>query len=86
MPEDLIITTQQAGPLMPRRPGDELLTTAEVGEILRRPEGTIRQWRHRNYGPRGFRVGGSVLYRRSAVDAWVRECEGAEQTPGGPAA
>jgi hypothetical protein len=74
---------QQAEAPMP--PEDGLLTTAEVGEILRRPEGTIRQWRHRNYGPRGFRVGGSVLYRRSAVDAWIRQCEAADQ-PGDSAA
>jgi predicted DNA-binding transcriptional regulator AlpA len=57
---------------------DELLTTAEVGEILRKPVGTIRQWRHRGYGPQGFRLGGSVVYRRSAVETWVRECEAAE--------
>jgi predicted DNA-binding transcriptional regulator AlpA len=54
---------------------DELLTTNEVGKILRKPVGTIRQWRHRGYGPKGFRLGGSVVYRRSAVEAWIRDCE-----------
>lgn len=57
---------------------DELLTTAEVAAILRRPVGTIRQWRHRSYGPKGFRLGGNVVYRRSVIDAWIRECEDAE--------
>jgi hypothetical protein len=81
---DLLITARkQAEASM--LPDDELLTTAEVGGILRRPQGTIRQWRHRNYGPRGFRIGGSVLYRRSAVDAWIRRCEAADQ-PGESAA
>lgn len=70
---DLLITAHQAETSRPAE--DELLTTAEVGQLLRRPEGTIRQWRHRNYGPRGFRIGGSVLYRRGAVDAFIRECE-----------
>jgi predicted DNA-binding transcriptional regulator AlpA len=59
-----------------------LLTTAEVSEILRKPVGTLRQWRHRSYGPKGFRLGGTVVYRRSAVDAWVRECEAAESSAG----
>lgn len=57
---------------------ESLLTTAEVSEILRKPVGTLRQWRHRNYGPQGFRLGGTVVYRRGAVDEWVRECEAAE--------
>lgn len=57
---------------------DELLTTSEVSAILRKPVGTIRQWRHRSYGPKGFRLGGSVVYRRSVVDAWVRDCEASE--------
>jgi predicted DNA-binding transcriptional regulator AlpA len=64
----------------PGRPvgDDELLTTAEVGQMLRKPVGTLRQWRHRSFGPKGFRLGGTVVYRRSAVDAWIRECETAE--------
>jgi hypothetical protein len=59
-----------------------LLTTAEVSEMLRRPVGTLRQWRHRSYGPKGFRLGGAVVYRRSAVIDWVRECEAAEARAG----
>ena len=58
----------------------ELLTTEEVAALLRRPAGTIRQWRHRGYGPKGFRLGGAVVYRRSAVEAWVRDCEEAQTT------
>lgn len=61
---------------------DELLTTAEVGQILRKPVGTLRQWRHRSFGPKGFRLGGTVVYRRSAVDAWIRDCEAAETRAG----
>lgn len=57
---------------------DPLMTTAEVGLAYRRPEGTIRQWRHKGYGPRGFRVGGLVMYRSSEVARWLREQESAE--------
>jgi predicted DNA-binding transcriptional regulator AlpA len=55
----------------------DLLTSREVAELLRRPEGTLRQWRHRNFGPEGFRMGGVVVYRRSAVEAFIAECEAA---------
>ena len=54
---------------------DDLMTTAEVAEFLRRPEGTIRQWRHRGVGPRGFRQLGLVMYRRSEVRRFLAECE-----------
>lgn len=58
---------------------DALLTTAEVAALVRRPVGTIRQWRHNGRGPKGFRLAGSVVYRRSAVEAWIRQCEREER-------
>ncbi|WP_240796168.1 helix-turn-helix domain-containing protein [Streptomyces sp. RFCAC02] len=38
---------------------------------------TLYVWRHRRQGPPSFRMGprGRVMYRRSALDAWVREQE-----------
>lgn len=62
---------------------DILWTTGEVAEYLRRPEGTIRQWRHRSYGPPGFRVGGVVMYWRSGVLRWLAEQERAERERNG---
>lgn len=53
----------------------DFMTTAELAAWLRVPVGTIRQWRHRGYGPKGFRIGGSVLYRRSVAAAWVAKQE-----------
>ena len=56
----------------------DLLTTREVGVRLRaRPE-TVRQWRTRGYGPPGFKIGGTVLYRRAAVEEWIKCQELAE--------
>jgi len=49
----------------------ELLTIAEAAELLRAPVATLRYWRHRNIGPRGFRLGRRVLYRRDDVTAWI---------------
>lgn len=59
----------------------ELMSLPEVAAYLRRAEGTLRQWRHRGFGPRGFRVGGSVMYRRAEVEQWLVE----QQRMGGAA-
>lgn len=58
---------------------DDLMVTNEVADMIRKPAGTLRQWRHRGYGPQGFRLGGTVVYRRSEVLRWVREQEEAER-------
>lgn len=54
---------------------DELWTTAETAAFLRRPPGTLGQWRHRGQGPKSFRLVGQVVYRRSEVLRWVAEQE-----------
>lgn len=56
----------------------EFLTTEDLAGKLRKPVGTIRNWRMRGYGPRGFKVGNTVLYRREVVDEWIAEQEQAE--------
>ncbi|SNR59661.1 helix-turn-helix transcriptional regulator [Blastococcus mobilis] len=48
----------------------DLLTIAEAAE-LRTPVATLRYWRHRNTGPRSFRLGRRVLYRRGDLQAWI---------------
>jgi len=52
---------------------DDNLTGAEVAEMARAPVSTVRYWRHIGYGPKGFRVGKRVLYRRSDVEAWLEQ-------------
>ncbi|CAN5643124.1 hypothetical protein BH10ACT8_BH10ACT8_25580 [soil metagenome] len=54
---------------------NDLLTTAEVAEITRAPASTVRYWRHLGVGPRSFRVGRRVVYRRCEVTAWLLEQE-----------
>ncbi|WP_018639518.1 helix-turn-helix transcriptional regulator [Parafrankia elaeagni] len=61
-----------------REQRQEFLTTEDLAAKLHRPIGTIRNWRLRSYGPRGFRVGNAVLYRREVVDAWIAGQEQAE--------
>jgi excisionase family DNA binding protein len=37
------------------------------------PVDTLYGWRHRGLGPRGYRVGRHVRYRRSSVEAWLSQ-------------
>jgi excisionase family DNA binding protein len=52
-------------------PVSELLTIAEAAELLRAPVATLRYWRHLGTGPRSFRLGRRVLYRRDDLHAWI---------------
>ena len=52
---------------------DHLLGPQEVADYLGVPIRTVYAWRHRGTGPRGFRVGRHVRYRREDVDAWLEE-------------
>ena len=54
---------------------DDLLTTAEVVAITRAPASSVRYWRHVGMGPRSFRLGKRVVYRRRDVLAWITQCE-----------
>lgn len=56
---------------------DPLLTIGEVAAQLRTTVQNLYQPRHRNLGPRSFRRGARVMYRQSAVDAYVAAEEAA---------
>ena len=49
----------------------ELLTITEAAELLRAPVATLPYWRHCNTGPRSFRLGRRVLYRRDDLHVWI---------------
>jgi excisionase family DNA binding protein len=49
----------------------DLLTIGEAAELLRAPVATLRYWRHRGTGPRSFRLGRRVLYRRDDLRAYI---------------
>jgi len=49
-----------------------LLNSAEVSEVIRVPEATLRYWRHIGIGPRSFKMGPRrVLYLADDVMTWV---------------
>lgn len=52
---------------------DELLSIAEVAEIVRTPVATLRYWRYIGTGPHSFKVGRAVRYWRAEVDDWLKE-------------
>lgn len=50
---------------------DQLMTVQELAKYLGVPVGTLYQWRYRNEGPPGFRVGRHVRYRWRDVQDWI---------------
>ena len=49
----------------------ELLTITEAAAITRAPLATLRYWRHLGTGPRSFRLGRRVVYRRTDLETWI---------------
>ncbi|WP_432146798.1 helix-turn-helix domain-containing protein [Streptomyces sp. bgisy084] len=56
------------------------LNVTDTAEYLGLSPHTLYVWRHRRQGPPSFRMGlrGRVMYRREALDAWIREQEQAD--------
>jgi len=57
------------------RDDDDLLLLEEVAALTRQSVSTLRWLRHKGVGPCGFRLGRRLVFRRAAVEAWVRERE-----------
>lgn len=56
------------------QPQGELLTIDEVSAMTRVSPGTLRYCRHTGSGgPRSFKIGRRVLYRRRDIDNWLRD-------------
>lgn len=55
------------------RPADEVMTLREVCDYLKVSPNTAYSWRSAGTGPRGFRVGNRVRYRRADVEQWISE-------------
>jgi excisionase family DNA binding protein len=50
----------------------ELLLIEEVAELTRLPLSTLRFYRHVGKGgPKSFKLGNRVAYKRSDVEAWI---------------
>ncbi|MGQ4484374.1 helix-turn-helix transcriptional regulator [Streptomyces sp. SAS_281] len=60
------------------RPG--FLNVRDAAAYLGISPHTLYVWRHRRQGPPSFRMGprGRVMYRRTALDAWIHQQERAD--------
>ncbi len=48
-----------------------LLTTDELAEYLGVPRATIYRWRYDGTGPKAYRIGRHLRYRRADVEAFI---------------
>jgi excisionase family DNA binding protein len=62
---------------------ERLMTIADLSTMLGVPVDTLYGWRHRGEGPRGYRIGRHVRFRRSSVEAWLEEQADRRQSPRG---
>lgn len=62
----------------------DLLTNADLRRMFPVKASTLASWRHRGIGPKSFRLGGTVVYHRADVVAWIAEQE-ADTAKGGAA-
>jgi hypothetical protein len=53
----------------------------ETADLLRRPVGTLRQWRVRRFGPPARLIGGRLLYKRADVVDWIESQPTDPQSP-----
>ena len=54
-------------------PVDRLMTTDEAASFLAVKADTLAIWRHRGTGPKYHKVGASVRYRKSDLEAFLEE-------------
>jgi excisionase family DNA binding protein len=52
---------------------DQLLTPAEVAQLLKVSVKTLAQWRSQRKGPAYIKVDHSVRYRRTDIDHWLSQ-------------
>jgi excisionase family DNA binding protein len=54
---------------------DPLLTVEELADYLSIPRQSVYILRHRRKAPPAIKFGGSVRFRKSAVDTWLKDRE-----------
>jgi len=59
--------------------GDQILYLNEAATFVRKPEGTMRYYRHLGIGPHSFRHGRNVAYWKTDLILWLAEESAAPQ-------
>ncbi|WP_049822490.1 helix-turn-helix transcriptional regulator [Arthrobacter sp. H41] len=49
----------------------KLLTPAELSAMLGKPERSLAQWRYLGLGPVFVKIGNTVRYRETDINAWL---------------
>jgi predicted DNA-binding transcriptional regulator AlpA len=65
---------------------DEIWLLEETSQHTHVPKATLRYWRQIGEGPKSFRIGGRVAYKRSDIEAWIEKQYAATGVGGGPGA
>lgn len=64
---------EQIEELLTRYSG-EFLTTDEVEDLFKLPQGSLKEWRKLNIGPKGFKFSTRTYrYLKTDVAEWVKE-------------
>jgi excisionase family DNA binding protein len=50
---------------------DKLIGVKELSDYIGIPERTLREWNYKGIGPKSYRVGRWLKYRKSEVDEWL---------------
>ncbi|HEY9294161.1 MAG TPA: helix-turn-helix domain-containing protein [Microlunatus sp.] len=53
---------------------EPLLSLKELSALVGVPVNTLYRWRYQGEGPKAYRLGRHVRYRRSDVEAWLASC------------
>jgi len=74
--QSLASQPQTSAPSGVQQSSGELLTVTEVAEMTRLTPSTLRWWRSVGHGgPKSFKLGRRVLYRRADVQKWMEEAQ-----------
>lgn len=52
---------------------EQLMDVQQLAEMFRIAPSTFSTWRKRGQGPRGFKLGRRLVYKRSDVETWLRD-------------
>lgn len=53
---------------------EPLLITVEVSKVTGHSTRTLEKWRQNGKGPAFLKIGRSVRYRMSDIEAWLEQC------------
>lgn len=51
----------------------QLLRYEDVSDLTGVPVATLRYMRHAGTGPRAFKLGGRVCFKRADIESWIEE-------------